>query len=312
MSVDNIRFSVVIPLYNKEKYIEQTLRSVLEQSYPFFEVVVVDDGSSDKSVSIVKSIKDSRIRIISQKNGGVAAARNTGIEVSVEEYVAFIDADDYWAVTYLEEMVSLISSYPDSGMYACRYAEVIEGKQKSVAIALNESFKSGYISYFKLFARTYVSPICSSAVVIPRKSFIKAGVFRVGLKVGEDIDLWLRLAQNGDVIYLNQELAFYNNDQPIDNRLSKKLYSPQESYIFSLDKLYRESSKDGQLLIDGLILRTLRPYYALGLYIREVDRVLKNVNFKNQPLGYRLYYYLPRWMAKSVYLVLRKMRSLLR
>lgn len=311
MSIDNIRFSVVIPLYNKEKYVEQTLRSVLEQSYPFFEVVVVDDGSSDKSISIVKSIKDSRIRIISQKNGGVAAARNTGIEVSVEEYIAFIDADDYWAVTYLEEMVSLISSYPDGGMYACRYAEVIEGKQKSVAIALNESFKSGYISYFKLFARTYVSPICSSAVVIPRKSFIKAGVFRVGLKVGEDIDLWLRLAQNGKVVYLNQELAFYNNDQPIDSRLSRKLYSPRESYIFSLKNLQKEISRDCQLLVDGLILRTLRPYYGLGIYREETDRVLREINFRDQPFRYRIYYHLPRWMAKGIYMLLKKTRSFL-
>lgn len=312
MSAGDIRFSVVIPLYNKEKYIEQTLRSVLEQSYPFFEVVVVDDGSSDRSVSIIESIKDPRIRLISQENGGVATARNAGIEVSVEEYVAFIDADDYWAMTYLEEMVRLISAYPDAGMYACRYAEVTKERQESIPIALDESFKSGYIPYFKLFALTYVSPICSSAVVIPRKSFIEIGIFRTELKMGEDIDLWLRLAQKRRVAYLNQVLAFYNNDQPTDNRLSKKLYDPQENYIFSLDNLYSESSKDCQLLIDGLILRTLRPYYALGLYVREVDRVLEKVNFENQPLGYKLYYYLPRWIAKSVYLLLRNIRSLLR
>ena len=99
MSINNIEtpslnFSVVIPLYNKEKYIERTLKSVLEQSYTNFEVIIINDGSTDNSLNVVKNIKDKRLRVISQPNSGVSNARNKGIELASYNWVALLDGDD--------------------------------------------------------------------------------------------------------------------------------------------------------------------------------------------------------------------------
>ena len=304
-----VRFSVIIPLYNKEAYIEQTLGSVLAQTYPFFEVIIVDDGSSDASLQIVNGITDSRIRVISQVNSGVATARNRGVKEAKENYVAFMDADDFWAPNYLERIAFLISTCPDAGIFACRYVEMMNGNRKAVSIDLETTFE--YISYFSLYAKTFISPVWTSATIVLRDIFLKNGGFNTSLKMGEDIDLWVRIALKEPIAYLNEELAYYNNDQIIENRLSKKLYAPEESYIFSLDTLKKGVSNDCLFLLDGLILRTLRPYYALGFYRKETDRILKSVNFQNHPLVYRVYYHLPRWMAKGIYLLLKKMRAVL-
>lgn len=101
MIKENIEISVVIPLYNKATSITSTIQSVLAQSYPYFEIVIIDDGSTDNSVQIVKLIDDKRIRLISKQNGGVSSARNYGIRMAKYEYLAFLDADDYWEPSYL-------------------------------------------------------------------------------------------------------------------------------------------------------------------------------------------------------------------
>ena len=103
--------SVVIPLYNKEKSIAQTLECVLNQTYKDFEVIVVDDGSKDNSAAIVAQFTDTRIHLIRQENGGVSAARNRGIEEAQGKYVAFLDADDVWLTDHLESLVNLIRQY---------------------------------------------------------------------------------------------------------------------------------------------------------------------------------------------------------
>ena len=127
-----IRFSVVIPLYNKRRYVRDTLQSVLAQSYPRFEIIVVDDGSTDESVEIVKSINDNRIRVIEQRNSGVSVARNRGVWEAKERYVAFLDADDWWHPDYLQRMVRLIEECPKAGLYAARYADTSAAGSGSV------------------------------------------------------------------------------------------------------------------------------------------------------------------------------------
>ena len=307
----DIRFSVVIPLYNKEKYIRRTLQSVLSQSYPFFEIIVVDDGSSDGSVAIVKSLKDDRIRLVEQSNAGVSAARNRGVQEANEQYVAFLDADDYWHVEYLHKVAELIRGYPEAGMYAARYAEVNNQMVRPFNLRVEEGFHQGYIDYFELYAKTFLSPICTSAVIVRKNVFMYSGGFPSGIRAGEDIMLWIKIATHEKIAYLNEVLAYYNNDVDVANRLSKKLYAPKENYIFSLSELRDEGKKSLVYLLDGLTVRTLRPYYALGLYPEATRKALRQVNFRTQPLVYRIYYRLPRWCAGYVYKSLRKIRSLL-
>ena len=113
--------SVVIPLYNKKESVAHTLKCVLMQTYQDFEVVVVDDGSTDGSAEIVEGVDDGRIRLIRQENGGVSAARNRGIKEAKREYVAFLDADDEWKPEHLQTLVGLMEKYPQCGAYSTNY-----------------------------------------------------------------------------------------------------------------------------------------------------------------------------------------------
>lgn len=126
--------SVVIPLYNKEKQIAKTLQTVLNQTYQDFEIVIVNDGSTDGSVDEVKKFLNPRIRLINQKNGGVSAARNRGIEEAKGEYIAFLDADDLWDIDHLEVLYQLILAYPKNGAYATAYRNNIEGATHNIIL----------------------------------------------------------------------------------------------------------------------------------------------------------------------------------
>ena len=108
--------SVIIPLYNKQDSITGTIQSVLGQSVTDFELVVVDDGSTDNSVVMVQEIHDERIRVISKQNGGVCSARNAGIRAAHGEYVALMDADDIWDKDYLKEQLRMVADFPDCHM----------------------------------------------------------------------------------------------------------------------------------------------------------------------------------------------------
>ena len=112
-----ISFSIIIPLYNKAPYIERAINSVLNQSLQNFEIIVVNDGSSDGGEKIVTKIVDERLKLVSQKNAGVSAARNTGAKEAQYEYLAFLDGDDTWEPNFLSEIVKLIGNFPDAGIY---------------------------------------------------------------------------------------------------------------------------------------------------------------------------------------------------
>ena len=122
-----MRYSVIVPLYNKAEYVGRTLASLFAQTRSDYEVVVVDDGSTDDSyLEAVRAAQGrSQCRIVRQDNAGVAAARNKGVELAEGKYVCFLDADDWWEPTFLEEMESLISACPDAGLYATGYYLVI-------------------------------------------------------------------------------------------------------------------------------------------------------------------------------------------
>ena len=105
-------FSIIIPVYNKETFLENTIKSVLQQSFTDFELIIINDGSTDNSESKIKSFSDPRITYLKKENGGVSTARNLGIEMAAASYITFIDADDYWYPNFLEEMVSSIEQFP--------------------------------------------------------------------------------------------------------------------------------------------------------------------------------------------------------
>ena len=111
-------FSIIIPLYNKEKFIENTIQSALNQTFLDFELIVVSDGSTDRSLELVKAFKDQRIKIYTIRNGGVSKARNFGIQKASTNLIVLLDADDLWKSNHLEELYNLRKAHPNCGLYA--------------------------------------------------------------------------------------------------------------------------------------------------------------------------------------------------
>ncbi|MBE9599519.1 glycosyltransferase family 2 protein [Pedobacter sp. MC2016-24] len=199
-------FSIVIPLYNKAHTIENTLNTVLAQKFTDFEVVLVDDGSTDDGVDLIYSVfRDQRIKVISQENQGVSAARNFGVKRSISRYIAFLDADDEWMPNYLTEMYSAIESFPNGGMF-CSAGIVKNGDgTESLRIASNLQGSIGPIDFFQnphVFLHT-------SATVVLKSEFWKTGGFPVGMKRNEDFALFFSLALITTVIYCGLPLSIY-------------------------------------------------------------------------------------------------------
>lgn len=189
-------FSIVIPLYNKGPYVERAISSILSQTVDNFEIIVVDDGSTDSGPQIVLSFKDPRIKLISQKNSGVSSARNRGIQESESDLIAFLDADDEWKPTFLETIIRLVSKYPEAGAYATAYimydsnGEILSPSYKQIPPSPWEGL---LFNYFSVAAKVD-HPLSSSGIVVPKKVFLDVGRFPVGISRGEDKDMWGRIA----------------------------------------------------------------------------------------------------------------------
>ena len=206
--------SVIIPLYNKETSIATALRGVLAQTYQDFEIVVVDDGSTDGSAAIVETFDDSRIRLIRQANAGVSAARNRGIEEAKGEYVAFLDADDEWMPKFLEEIAALIADYPESRARATNYIFNSNGvKSPTILRKIPFSGERGVLANYFEVASCSHPPMWTSAVCIDRALLQEVGGFPVGIKSGEDLLTWARVALRTDWAYSMRTMAQYNFDQ---------------------------------------------------------------------------------------------------
>ena len=206
-------FSVIIPVYNGAKFIDNAIESVLSQTNSDWELIVVNDGSKDATMSVLEKYADNdKIRIINQENAGVSVARNTGFEASKGEYIAFLDADDVWHKTHLEVMADLIKKYPDAGLYGTftrtvlvngdviEKAEYFEGKAEDVFLEdfLGEYYKNKSAKMFTVIT-----------TCITREAFIKAGGFPAGCKIGEDLELSLVVAAYYPVVLSSVATATY-------------------------------------------------------------------------------------------------------
>lgn len=203
--------SIVIPLYNKEDTIERAINSVLAQSVSEWELIVVDDGSTDNGPKLVKQFDDPRIRLATQTNAGVSSARNHGASLAKADVIAFLDSDDYWAPEHLESVKRLVRQYPKASIYATAYFMVGEEGAVLKTRLRDEGPNSERVRVLDYFldACGVDPPIQSSAVAVSKESLIKIGGFPSGINAGEDIITWARLACIGDVAYSTRAAAFY-------------------------------------------------------------------------------------------------------
>ncbi len=186
--------SVVIPLYNGVAYVRRSIPSVLGQTYSDFELIVVDDGSTDDGPEVVRTFTDARVRLIRQENAGVSAARNRGVAEAQGTYVAFLDADDEWEPQFLDAIAHLSVAYPTAGIWATGYRRIFP-TGPSVEFTLAESRSRTTLQIDDYFRRLPGGSIVhASAVAIPVSVFRKLGGFREDCHWGEDQEMWARIA----------------------------------------------------------------------------------------------------------------------
>ena len=204
-----MKFSFVIPLFNKQSYIHQTISSALAQRYQDFEMLIVDDGSTDESIEVVNSIKDSRIRIVTQKNAGVSVARNRGIHEANGEWICFLDADDWQHPSYLEKVVELINMFPHVDAVATRFKRIPDSEHWSPEIW---PLQPPHYEIIDNLPKRWMQgiPFFTGSIVI-RKALLSTlnPCFPVGESCGEDLDLWFRVAEKTSIALLDQPLVAY-------------------------------------------------------------------------------------------------------
>lgn len=291
-----MRYSVIIPLFNKAPYVEKALTSVFAQTWRDFEIVVVDDGSTDGSAAIAdKALSDSGCenQMLRQPNAGVSTARNNGVAASRGEYICFLDADDWWAPTFLERMNWLIGEYPEAGIYGSNYFYVKNGREK---ICVSNA-ETGYINYCRVYSETLAMPLTSISVCMPRGIFDRIGGFRPNLQLGEDFDLWIKIATTNKVAFLNEALAYYNQDSNPQWRGTKRLLHPKHHMLWNLDYLEEEekNNPDYKLLIDNLRVYSLLPYYLSNEFREDARKELAKVDWSKQPVKSIATYKKPIW-----------------
>lgn len=211
-------FSVVIPLYNKAHFIESSVESVLQQGFENFELIIVDDGSTDHSVEKINHFKDKRIVLVQQQNKGAAAARNYGVELAKSNWIAFLDADDIWKKNHLSELQKAVQQFPDEVVFTTRLSIVQENKKEISAIynfPIDEKIK--LLPYFDNSIKSDL--LNTSGILIQKAFFKKLGGFNEAIYSGQDTDLFIRIGLHRKVVF-NPKSTFVYQEYS-ENNISK-------------------------------------------------------------------------------------------
>jgi len=238
-------FSVIVPLYNKRPYVRTAVESILAQTYRDYEVIVVDDGSTDGSAVELEPLVGGRVRIIKQPNLGVSAARNTGARHAQFGYLAFLDADDQWAPEFLTRMAELIEKYRGAGIYGAnhryRYPNGVEFYDNLQGL-FEESRLDGLVNdYFAAFCAHRRSVFSNSGFCIPKRVFEESGGYKEGVRMTEDSHLWCRIALQYPVAFTREVLCTYNIETP---NSTINLFEPQN---YAVTKMLQERLIAGEI-----------------------------------------------------------------
>ncbi len=245
--------SVIIPTYNGSRFIRETIQSVIGQSYSKIEIIVIDDGSTDNTPDIVKSINDPRLIHIQQANSGVSMARNRGIDISRGDYIAFLDHDDVWLPHKLERQLQLFKEDPNIAMV---YADTfIIDENNSIINTYSHKIKFYRGMIFKeLFFSCFITIL---TVVIKKSVFLEVGPF-LPFKIGEDYDLFLKCAAKYPIDYIDEPLAKYR----VHESNYSKNYETEVSECIEIFDFWRNQKNIKGYDINVLINKaTINTYY---------------------------------------------------
>lgn len=244
-------FSIVIPLYNKELSVGNTIHSVLNQRFQDFEVLVVNDGSTDNSVNAVEKTNDARIRLINQTNLGVSAARNRGITEAKFEWIAFVDSDDLWLENHLEEVANMITAYPAEKFFTTSFTysddrRLFKHRRDSTIFKVENYFKEAIKERL----------VWTGTAVINKECFKYSGLFNIQMKSGEDTELWNRMVRRYGLVKSDTVTAIYRVEAENRTTLSKDL---ETTYVYNVD-LSKVENTDEQVYFKEMIANILYQY----------------------------------------------------
>jgi len=293
--------SIVIPLFNKEESIRYCLNSVFKQSYTNFELIIVNDGSTDKSPEIISEfVRDKRLRLIHQSNKGVSAARNEGIRQSNGNWICFLDADDVWDKNYLSNVSKLIKKYPQASMIGHAYYQM-NTNNILIDFGLPPKFE-GYIEdYFSHVSSKRRTLYFTSATCVQRSVFDEIGGFDKRIRRGQDLDMWFRIALNYKIVYCDRRLVYYKVDSENNSKQIKDIKSWVHHFL--LDKhyaLYKQES-NFKYFVNYFLLFGLFRYFFLNENREAIKDIVKRIEpntlmhyvMKN---WYLLYYTLSKYL----------------
>jgi glycosyltransferase involved in cell wall biosynthesis len=241
--------SVVIPTYNRWPMIAEAVQSVLSQTFKAFELIIVDDGSTDNTTRLLRSY-DSRLKIFSQPRAGVAAARNAGVAMSRGKYIAFLDSDDLWSPAKLEIQADFMEL--NSGVHICQTEEIWIRRGLRVNPTSRHRKPAGDI-FQRSLELCLVSP---SAVMMTKELFYWSGGFDESFPVCEDYDLWLRIAVDHPVFLINSPLVTKRGGHA--DQLSRSLWGMDRFRALAIVKLLRAGlgGEKRQWALDSLRQKT--------------------------------------------------------
>ncbi len=266
--------SIVIPLFNKETTILRAVNSVFSQTNKNFELIIVNDGSTDNSAKLVESLSgDDRIRLITQNNAGPGAARNRGIREAKTDLIAFLDADDEWLPGFLDAVLNLRVKFPDCEVFGTSFyiSENSAPLYLSPVFSLYKKDWEGIIpNYLDVILKGY--PFNASSVAVSKSALERAGGFPEGIRYGCDVDTWIRLSFHSKIAFINTPYSIYHYEA--ENRSSLLYESMPEDYYPSIQ--LKNSLDRGE--IPPLYIRSAKAFIAKQQINGAIEHLKKGEN----------------------------------
>lgn len=258
-----VKVSVIIPAFNSMAFLAKALDSVFRQTFSDFEVIVVDDGSTDGTASYLNSLDYQNVRLISQSNQGVSAARNTGIQAARGEYLAFLDADDVWEASKLEKQVNFLDNHQDIGIVGAKITLIDSEGQLIRKLDIPHNQRITMEDLLK-----YDCLLCGSTPLVRRVCFEHAGLFDTELSFAEDWEMWIRISLRNQIFVLQEHLVYYRQHNSSASKNAHKMALSAEKALLkvrpllslSQHKIFREACSD-YILKSSWIMLSQSEYY---------------------------------------------------
>ncbi|MDO7138314.1 glycosyltransferase family 2 protein [Algibacter lectus] len=299
-------FSIIIPLYNKEDFIADTIKSVLNQTFTDFEIIVVNDGSTDNSLKELQSIKDHRIITIQQKNQGVSIARNNGIKNAKGNYITLLDADDEWKPNHLELFYKTIKQFPNGALF-CNAYDIKSSDYYTIKATYNIAKVNEPLIIEDYFKASLIDAIgWTSAICFNKNDFYDVGEFVPQFTSGQDLDLLIRFALRKTIVFNPTVTCCYN--KTVKNSLSKKNY---QEIRYTIVNSFKEEEAQNASLNKYLNLNR----YALAMQCKLIGnkalyrKLISEIDLKPLNLKQKTLLRIPRFSAilmKKFYFFLLK------